>query len=235
MAAAGRKLKAVFLGHVDVGKSSLFRRYLNGDFEDTTNTVGAALGLVEMYPKEDCPGTYTKGDVVQVGDGVPPPPHGGRPSRQDAVRVQIWDTAGQEQYSSLLPMYFRNADVCICVIDGTDAACDRIPGILDAIEEENGSHMPVIALWRNKSDLPCESARAREFVNQAFLHDDFAPVDCRAVVSAKTNDGVATAFEECLSMAIRRRAEMESIDRDTSFRQLEPPPTVQDGGAACAC
>jgi len=72
-------------------------------------------------------------------------------------------------------------------------------------------------------------------VNQAFLHDDFAPVDCRAVVSAKTNDGVATAFEECLSMAIRRRAEMESIDRDTSFRQLEPPPTVQDGGAACAC
>lgn len=33
------------------------------------------------------------------------------------VRLQIWDTAGQEKFTSLLPMFLRNADGCIIVID----------------------------------------------------------------------------------------------------------------------
>lgn len=76
-----------------------------------TNTVGAALGLVEMIPSAHDPKVYIKGDVVSMGDRTTPPPRGASAGRTDAVRVQIWDTAGQEQYASLLPMYFRNADV----------------------------------------------------------------------------------------------------------------------------
>lgn len=82
----------------------------NGDFEVMTNTVGAALGLVEMVPSRHDPTRYAKGNVVSMGDNSSPP-RGSSHNSADAVRVQIWDTAGQEQYSSLLPMYFRNADV----------------------------------------------------------------------------------------------------------------------------
>ena len=59
-----------------------------------------------MLPSEKNPERYVKGFVVGVGDknaagGGAAAAAGGGP---DAVRVQIWDTAGQEQYSSLLPM-----------------------------------------------------------------------------------------------------------------------------------
>eukprot|EP00035_Acanthoeca_spectabilis_P004036 m.98062 g.98062 ORF g.98062 m.98062 type:complete len:231 (-) comp12417_c0_seq2:943-1635(-) len=225
---SSKKLKVVFLGNADVGKSSLFRRYLNGDFEIMTNTVGAALGLVEMIPSAHDPKVYIKGDVVSMGDRTTPPPRGASAGRTDAVRVQIWDTAGQEQYASLLPMYFRNADVCICVIDCTEGSCDRIPGIIEAIEEENATKLPVIALWRNKSDLVPDTERVAEFV-KAYP----GPVDCRAVVSAKTDDGVSAAFEECISLAIARRHQQEAALSPTTI--VVPNNSPQDGGGGCAC
>lgn len=35
------------------------------------------------------------------------------------VKVQIWDTAGQEKYKSLAPMYYRGAAAAIVVYDIT--------------------------------------------------------------------------------------------------------------------
>ena len=36
------------------------------------------------------------------------------------VNLNIWDTAGQERYAALLPMYTREVDVLLCVIDPTN-------------------------------------------------------------------------------------------------------------------
>jgi GTPase SAR1 family protein len=43
---------------------------------------------------------------------------GGKPVK---IRLQIWDTAGGEQYRSLTPIYYKNAKaICLCY-DSTDA------------------------------------------------------------------------------------------------------------------
>ena len=36
------------------------------------------------------------------------------------IKIDIWDTAGQEQYRSLVPMYLQNSDIVILVYDITD-------------------------------------------------------------------------------------------------------------------
>jgi Ras-related protein Rab-22 len=68
-------------------------------------------------------------------------------------RIQIWDTAGQEKYHSLAPMYYRGAAAAIVVYDIT-----RKPSYatLQTWVEELKKHGPpniVLAVAGNKSDL----------------------------------------------------------------------------------
>lgn len=36
------------------------------------------------------------------------------------AKLQIWDTAGQEKYRSVTPIYYRDAAAAICVFDVTN-------------------------------------------------------------------------------------------------------------------
>ena len=40
----------------------------------------------------------------------------------ETVRVQVWDTAGQEKFRSLIPTYLKQADAIIAVYDITSKA-----------------------------------------------------------------------------------------------------------------
>jgi len=70
-----------------------------------------------------------------------------------SLKYEIWDTSGQDRYSSLLPMYYRAAAVIILVYDITDEStlkniqkqCDKIH--VDIKEDI------IIALVGNKLDL----------------------------------------------------------------------------------
>ena len=44
-----------------------------------------------------------------------------------AIKFQIWDTAGQEKYHSLAPMYYRGASAAIVVYDITRAVRRDMP------------------------------------------------------------------------------------------------------------
>ncbi|XP_063093123.1 ras-related protein Rab-17 isoform X3 [Cavia porcellus] len=88
-AAPSRVSKLVLLGSGSVGKSSLVLRYVKGDFKSVLPTVGCAF--------------FTK--VVAVGNV--------------ALKLEIWDTAGQEKYHSVCHLYFRGAQVAMLVYDVT--------------------------------------------------------------------------------------------------------------------
>jgi small GTP-binding protein len=80
--------KVVFLGNASTGKTSIIRRYCDNAFtEDQPPTIGSAFVT--------------------------------RPFSTDAglVQLQIWDTAGEERYRSLVPMYSRGAAVAVVVFD----------------------------------------------------------------------------------------------------------------------
>ena len=86
-----RSLKAVLVGDTKVGKSCILSRFVQDSFDQNTPaTVGAAF--------------HTK--IVHTDYGP--------------IILQLWDTAGQEKYRSLAPMYYRSAAAAILVYDVTN-------------------------------------------------------------------------------------------------------------------
>lgn len=87
-------IKIVIVGNTGVGKTSMVNWYIyNQHIPYVDPTVGAAFHIKHLY----CDNSPT-----------------------GKVSVQIWDTAGQERYRSIIKMYYRNANACICVLDVTD-------------------------------------------------------------------------------------------------------------------
>lgn len=88
----GLEAKVVLLGSMGVGKTSLILQSTTGKFAHNAaaSTIGSSF--------------YTR-KITHEGT---------------RVKLQIWDTAGQEQYRSIAPMFYRGAHVCIVVYDITD-------------------------------------------------------------------------------------------------------------------
>lgn len=92
-ASAVTSVKLVLLGEAAVGKSSLVLRFVSNDFQENKEpTIGAA------FLTQKC----------TIGERT--------------IKYEIWDTAGQERFSSLAPMYYRNAQAALVVYDITKAA-----------------------------------------------------------------------------------------------------------------
>lgn len=88
MSLSAVEIKVVFLGDAAVGKTSLIAQYNFHSFEQEIDpTVGSAFIL----------------KTVETPRGT--------------AALHIWDTAGQEKYRGLTPMYTRNAMVAVLVID----------------------------------------------------------------------------------------------------------------------
>ena len=73
------QIKVIVVGDSGVGKSSIVLRFVNGEFNEFNEpTLGAAfLSKIHQY------------------------------GNNQSVRLQMWDTAGQEKYKSIAPIYYR--------------------------------------------------------------------------------------------------------------------------------
>lgn len=80
--------KVCVVGEEGVGKTALINRYITGSFlENYKPTVAAS---------------YIRAKEI-VGD--------------HSVALNLWDTAGQERYRAMMPLYLRNVDCVILVLD----------------------------------------------------------------------------------------------------------------------
>lgn len=114
----------VLLGSSGVGKSSLATRFVKGEFKDCQPTVGCAYQT----------------HVVNM-NGV-------------SLRFEIWDTAGQEKYHSVTPLYYRGAHVALLVYDITKRETfTRAQLWLKELERQTIPDSTVVWLVGNKSDL----------------------------------------------------------------------------------
>lgn len=119
-----REVKVVLLGDTGVGKSSLVLRFVTNNFKPySESTIGASF----------------MSKVIN---------HGGK-----QVKFQIWDTAGQEKYHSLAPMYYRGAAAAVVVYDITKP--QTFVTLKNWVEElrSQGPKDIAIAIVGNKADL----------------------------------------------------------------------------------
>lgn len=106
------------------------------------------------------------------------------------VKYEIWDTAGQDRYRTLAPMYYRGAAGAVVLYDITDL--ESFNGAKTYVEElqRQGSKDVVIALAGNKLDLDSKrevwERDAREYATQ----NNCLFFEC----SAKTGENIADIF-----------------------------------------
>ena len=126
-----RTFKIIIVGDSGVGKTCLIKQYVS----DKMNTDNAEITIgIDFWLKTlDFNGENTK--------------------------VQFWDTAGQDQFKTLIDFYYKEVCAAIIVFDITRIdSCKSIEYWMKEIHDKNScKHDHPILLLGNKSD--CESQR----------------------------------------------------------------------------
>ena len=107
----------------------------------------------------------------------------------NTTKFQIWDTSGQEKYSSLLPSYCRNSNGFLAVYDITNRrSFERLFNFIDCAKHE--SNVPIMIIG-NKCELE-EDRRVTKSEAQTFADENgFLFIE----TSAKCDINVNEAFE----------------------------------------
>jgi len=116
-------IKVVLLGHKNVGKTSIFNRYVYDDFGKTSMTIGAYFAMKQCRIKEK------------------------------SYNLAIWDTAGEEKFDSLTNFYCRNARAALICYDITNyGTFQGLQRWVDKIAMEAEPNCAIIIVG-NKFDL----------------------------------------------------------------------------------
>ncbi|KAM6217350.1 ras-related protein Rab-7b [Rhynchocyon petersi] len=166
-------LKLIIIGALGVGKTSLLHQYVHKTFyEDYQTTLGASI--------------LSKRIIL---DGV-------------TLKLQIWDTGGQERFRSMVSTFYKGSDGCLLAFDVTDSdsfeALDTWRGDVLAKIVPMEETYPMVVLG-NKIDL-----------NDRQVSQEVAQHWCKEKgityfeVSAKNDINVVQAFEMLASQALSR-------------------------------
>jgi small GTP-binding protein len=160
-------IKAVVIGESVVGKTNLILRYTEDRYEeDMKNTIGVDL----------------KTQIVKIA--------------AKTIKVQFYDTAGQERFRALTPSNFHKADIAILVYDiANRESFDRLIEWYHLVQAHAPAQINLLFIG-NKSDLEINrQVTKEEGARLAKEHDGFF-----FETSAKTNmDGnVNKAFHSII-------------------------------------
>ena len=177
------KYKLIFLGDQNVGKSSILNRFLNDTFvEEYQATIG-----LDFQSKN-----------VQIDN-------------QD-IHLLLYDTAGQEKFRSLIPMYTRDANIILLVYDITNKeSFENLSLWLKDLTNININEV-IVCIVGNKIDLTEKREVTNEEGQKFGEEHDFIFQE----VSVKTGDGFSELFYKSLFEKIR-----------TKFRPMGQQPAAE--------
>ena len=157
-------IKIALIGDSSVGKTSIINKFTKNKFSnEELPTTGA---------------NYSQ-KVIKKHDKV--------------IRLDLWDTAGQEQYRAIGRFFYKEAYIVCLVYDITNSASfENVKNIWHEELEKYGEEYKVVAVLGNKTDL--------------FIKEDVSEEEARKyadeikalfeLTSAKTGDGIEEIFDE---------------------------------------
>lgn len=196
-------LKVVLVGSVGVGKSSFINRFVKDEYRDYLETTIGAAYLEKVI-------------TTSVGK----------------VKLSIWDTAGQEAYSSLVPLYFRKASAVIITYDITRGKTydDLRKWVKDV--NMNITDDVILCIIGNKVDMN-EFRQVEKTVAEKYCSEIGAYY---FETSAKTAEGVTAVFDQIVKSILEARqkekdeSEMGSNDIVTTLDEKKVAPQER-----CVC
>ena len=151
--------KVILVGESGVGKTCLLSMYVKGVIEQTIPTIA-----VEFCTKE-----------IELFDGT-------------KVKVQIWDTAGEERFKSLAMTYYRKAFGILLLFDVTKKS--SFMACKNYLEEVriNSDKKCVIYLVGNKIDLADEREITKEEAEDFAKREKIKYIETSAVKNMKVEE-----------------------------------------------
>jgi Ras-related protein Rab-6A len=149
--------KIIFVGDASTGKTSIINRIIDNPFNETYEV---SIGIDFMSKN------------IRF--------------RGQNIKIQIWDSAGQEKYKGLIPSYVRNSSIVFIVYDISNrSSFDNVPNWISFVQNIEKS---TIVLCGNKTDLSrqVERSEAEELCKKEGLQ----LFEC----SAKTNENIKKMF-----------------------------------------
>ncbi|XP_048184419.1 ras-related protein Rab-7b isoform X3 [Corvus hawaiiensis] len=137
-------LKIIIIGALGVGKTSLLHQYVHKTFyEDYRTTLGASI-LTKVLAVDNSP-----------------------------LKLQIWDTGGQERFRSMVSTFYKGSDGCVLAFDVTDresfeALDNWRDDFLEKVPEETAS------AWCKEKDIPYFEVSAKNNINVAEAFETLA-------------------------------------------------------------
>ena len=182
--------RVVLIGDSSVGKTCLVNRFIHSEFNaNEANTIGA------MYD------TYST-----VINGT-------------AVDMQLWDTAGQEKFKSLGPVYYRDAVAAILVFDMTShESFENLRYWYESFKYVTGENTEAV-LVGNKIDLNDSIQVTRE---EAEKWADLKRCKFFAT-SAKTGENVSAMFDFLLHKLVDNHKTMKNNGFQKQLKEKTGP------------
>ena len=168
----GLPYKVLILGDSTVGKTCFLVRYVDDSFDDST-----LLSVGMDYRLKN----------VKTEDGT-------------KVKLQIWDTCGQERYRSISKNYYKGANAIILVFSLIDKkSFDSVENWINQIKEE-ASESILIILVGNKSDLIEKRVISYEEAEKLAKEFNINYFEC----SAKTGENINVAFNDLIEQMVKK-------------------------------
>jgi small GTP-binding protein len=157
--------KSIVVGDGGVGKTALTLRFSKDFFtEDYKMTIGVDF--------------HVKTITIDTNEG---------PIK---AKLQLWDTGGQERFSSIRPMYYRGSLGAVLVFDLTNpSSFDHLPQWIEEVRANIQAEIPLL-LVGNKSDLLDQRAVTLKEINNFTRDFNLYYME----TSAKTGEGVGDCF-----------------------------------------
>lgn len=190
-------VKSIVIGDSGVGKSSLLYRYTDHDWNPHyIATIGVDFKVL----------TFER--------------------RGKIVKLQLWDTAGQDRFRSITQSYYRGSHAVMLVFDVTNReSFDNVRQWVADVRRFGGDQLPMV-LVGNKCD--CDAQRQ---VTDAEAADLAAALGCKYVrASAKDNCNVDAAFEGLVDDCVE--AKLRLLDARDPKKRLAIQPAAAAGAGA---
>jgi len=197
--------KAIIIGDSSVGKSSLLYRYTEQDWNPHyIATIGVDFKVM----------TFERDSKI--------------------VKLQLWDTAGQDRFRTIVHTYYRGSHGVLLVFALDDrSSFDNLHEWLSDVQRFATNGVPIV-LVGNKCDCPANQVAVSDEEAEAFaaqLGGTFIKT------SARQNQGVDTAFstllERCLTHRIQMLAKMKPATNTLNLKAVPTPASKK--GEKCAC
>ena len=124
--------KIILVGEAGVGKSSILNQYMSDTFSNTIQATiwGSFMTKVLQLPSYE-------------GSSIP-----------SVIKLQIWDTAGNEKFRSLSKMFYKDSDCVILCYDSTSReSFKRLSYWLSQVEDVLDLSQIHLVIWSWKIDI----------------------------------------------------------------------------------